>query len=106
FEFAPIGLSIAITGILYLTTIGRRFIPDRGGKDLVREYHIKEYLTEITIPAGSQLVGKTIRESGLRASFDLNVLGIVREGRQLLFPNQQGSFKRMTSFCWRVNWKI
>jgi len=93
FEFAPIGLSIAITGILYLTAIGRRFIPDRGGKDLVREYHIKEYLTEITIPAGSQLVGKTIRGSGLRASFDLNVLGIVREGKQLLFPNQQELFQ-------------
>lgn len=93
FEFAPIGLAIAVSGILYLTTIGRRFIPDRVGEDLVKDYHIKEYLTEITVPAGSQLVGKTIRESGLRALFDVNLLGIVREGRHLLFPHQQERFR-------------
>lgn len=93
FEFLPIGLSVAVIGILYLTLIGRRFIPDREGRDLVRDYHIKEFLTEIMVPPTSVLVGKAIRECDLRARFDVNILGIVREGRHLLFPSQEQRFR-------------
>lgn len=92
FEFAPIGLSIAVVGILYLA-LSRRLIPDRGGPDLVKEYHLKEYLTEINISSQSALAGKTLRESALQDRFDVNILGIVREGRHLLFPQQDERFR-------------
>ena len=39
-EFAPIGLSLAVVGIVYLTVVGRRLIPDRVGEDLVKESHL------------------------------------------------------------------
>ena len=93
FEFTPIGLSIAVVGILYLTLIGRKFIPDRVGADLVNEYHLKEYLTEITIAPSSALVGQTLRQGDLQDRFDVNILAIMREGRHLLFPHQEERFQ-------------
>lgn len=93
FEFAPIGLSIAAAGILYLTLVGRKLIPDRVGEDLVRDYHLKEYLTEITVSPSSLLVGQSLRQSDLQDRFDVNILAIMREGRRLLFPQQEERFQ-------------
>jgi di/tricarboxylate transporter len=93
FEFLPIGLSIALIGIVYMTTIGRKLIPDRVGEDLVKDYHLKEYLTEITVSPSSALAGQTLRESDLQDRFDVNILGIMRQGRHLLFPHQEERFQ-------------
>src|SRR5882672_4905268 len=93
FEFVPIGLSIAVAGILYMTLVGRKLIPDRVGEDLVKDYHLKEYLTEITIAPSSALVGQTLRQGDLQDRFDVNILAIMREGRHLLFPHQEERFQ-------------
>jgi len=93
FEFLPIGLSIALIGIVYMTTIGRKLIPDRVGEDLVKDYHLKEYLTEITVSPSSALAGQTLRESDLQDRFDVTILGIMRQGRHLLFPHQEERFQ-------------
>src|SRR5262245_5883909 len=93
FEFLPIGLSIALIGIVYMTTIGRKLIPDRVGEDLVKDYHLKEYLTEITISPSSALAGQALRESALQDRFDVTILGIMRQGRHLLFPHQEERFQ-------------
>ncbi|MEW5976967.1 MAG: SLC13 family permease [Acidobacteriota bacterium] len=93
FEFAPIGLAIATTGVLYMTLFGRKLIPDRGGEDLVQEYHIKEYLTEIVVSPNSTIKDRSVEETGLRRRFDINVIGIVRQNRRLLFPDQDERFR-------------
>lgn len=66
FELTPVGLPIAVCGLVYLSTIGRRLLPDR--QDLLEyaQTHPREYSVELILRENCPLAGKSIRESGLR----------------------------------------
>ena len=63
FDFSPVGLAVALLGLLYLAVLGWRFIPrDRQGKAEARDlFRIKAYITEARVPDGSALIGTTAR---------------------------------------------
>jgi di/tricarboxylate transporter len=87
FEFSALGLLIFATGALYLTLIGRRLLPARRTEpEITESYKVKEYLTEVIVTEDSPLVGKTLIESRLSEQFDINVLGIIRDGERLSHP--------------------
>jgi di/tricarboxylate transporter len=87
FELAPVGIPIAIAGLLYMFLIGRRLIPDRVPPDeLTEEFGLRPFLTEVLILPNSPLVGKTLVESGLGQKLDLTVLRVVRSKRKHLAP--------------------
>ena len=87
FELAPVGLPVAIAGIIYILTIGRRFIPNRLGADeFDQPFGVRLYLTEVMILPGSPIAGKTLIESGLGSELDLNVLRIVRGKNRYFGP--------------------
>jgi di/tricarboxylate transporter len=89
FELAPVGIPIAIVGLLYLLTLGRRLIPEReSAADLMEEFGLGPYLTEVIVQPRSKLVGKTLVESGLGKELDLSVLRILR-GNERLAPSAQ-----------------
>jgi len=80
FEMAPVGIPIAVIGILYMMTLGRKLTPDRSNPaDLQEAFGIRDYLTEILVLPGSPFIGKTLAESGLGAAYELQVLRIIRE---------------------------
>ena len=84
FEFAPMGIVVLVTGVLYMVLIGRRLLPVREGA-LGREevYNIRDYVTEVRVSPESSLIGKTLLESRLGQDFDLTVLALQREnGKQ------------------------
>lgn len=66
FELAWVGVPIAVIGMIYLVTIGRRLLPDR--EDLLEhmESHRREYVIEMIVRDDCTLAGKNIREAGLR----------------------------------------
>ena len=83
FEMAPVGIPIAVVGLVYLLTVGKRLIPDRPGpRDLAEEFGLGPYLSEVVVQKGSKLVGKTLAESGFGRDLDLTVIRIVGEGRR------------------------
>lgn len=87
FELAPVGIPIAVAGLLYMWTIGRRLIPDRTpAKEANDDFGLRPYLTEIVILPDSSLIGKTLAESSLGRDLDLTVLEIVRNKNQYLMP--------------------
>jgi di/tricarboxylate transporter len=87
FELAPVGIPVAVLGILYMYFIGRRIIPDRiGGQEEDEEFGGRVYLTEVMILPESALIGKTLAESGLGQELDLTVVRIVREKTHYLAP--------------------
>ncbi|MFW6075292.1 MAG: SLC13 family permease, partial [Chloroflexota bacterium] len=47
-------------------------------------YQVERYLSEILIPEGSDLHGKTLAEAQLRQQFGVQVLGILRDGHRSL----------------------
>lgn len=88
FELAPVGIPIAVAGLLYMFFIGRRLIPERvSPEELTEEFGLQSFLTEIMILPGSPLAGKTLAESGLGQNLDLTVLRVVRAKRRYLTPH-------------------
>jgi len=81
FELTPVGLITAGFGLAYMLLVGRRLLPSVGGEEqFTKKYSIREYISEVLVLPSSRLVGKSLSESDLHAQFELNVLGIIREG--------------------------
>jgi di/tricarboxylate transporter len=84
FELTPVGLPIALVGIAYMFLI-RRFIPDRpAAADLIEQFGVRPYLSEIVIQPGSNLAGKTLSQANVAQQLGLTVLRIVRDNDRKL----------------------
>jgi di/tricarboxylate transporter len=86
FEFLPVGLALLAAGVAFFVLFGRRVLPARGKGELTRDYHVKEYLTEIALRQGCAFVGKRLDEVGVEEMADVTVLGIHRNKRDHLAP--------------------
>lgn len=92
FSFTWIGLPLLGVGVLYMTFMGRRLLPDRDPRkessatDLDGLYEMAAELRGLTIPTGSALAGKTLKESRLGHALGLNVVAVERAGDLVLAP--------------------
>ena len=61
FDFAPVGIGLAVVGIVFLT-FGWRLLPraERAGAAGDTQFSIEDYTTEARLPPKSPLVGKTV----------------------------------------------
>jgi len=90
FELTPVGIPIAVAGILYMLFIGRRLLPDRSTPDDLGQLGNRLYLTELVVLPNSPLIGKVLHESGLGHDLDLTVMRIMRkENRSLPIVNRR-----------------
>lgn len=85
FELTPVGLPILLIGLVYMSTIGQRLLPNRRAKDEKEENGLESnlYFTEITVPANSPLVGRSIDSSGLIDTLKLGMLALQRDDETL-----------------------
>jgi di/tricarboxylate transporter len=83
FEYTPIGLAIAISGIIFLMLSWRFILPDHPVGEI--EYK-REYVSEAVVLMSSPLTGKTIAESGLE-KMDLLVVSILRHKEEIPSPS-------------------
>ena len=89
FELAPVGIPIAVVGLLYMFFIGRRLIPDRTHPgDLIGDFGIRPYLSELIILPSSTFIGKTLEEAALGRDLDLTIVQIIREKKEVLLPRR------------------
>ena len=86
FSFSGIGLGVWLVGSLVMALLADRFLPDRGRDDdnLVGGL-ASGYLTEVMVPAGSELIGQSLHGSRLQRRFDLDVLELHR-GQERFTP--------------------
>jgi di/tricarboxylate transporter len=90
FDFLPTGFLVLGAGVLYMMLVGRRLIPDRiPPGNLSQEYHVRDYLTEVQITAGSQLIGKRIKETDLGSEYDLDVVYVNTHQASLVSPSSE-----------------
>ena len=80
FDPALVGLPIAVVGIIYLLTIGRKLLPNRKSGFASFE-NTREYTIEMMIPTDSNLIGKSIDGAGLRQLPGLFLVEIIRNDR-------------------------
>lgn len=99
-DFAPVGLPVVLVGILYMALVGRRLLPQQThseeikslpplvnghrGRDLTDVYRLDERLFRARIPLGSFLHSKPLARSTFREQYNLNVVGLERNGQRLL----------------------
>lgn len=86
FDFTPLGAIIFAAGILYMVLIGRHLLPKNESLEKASLSRLREYISEIRIPAESSLVGKTLNQSQLGAQYDLSVLSILRRDKVKVLP--------------------
>jgi len=87
FELTPVGLIIALVGIVYLLTIGKKLTPDRPyAEEFSLEAGVRNYLTEVTIPVDSDLAGKSLKQAALGRDLDLTVVRISKNKKNFLIP--------------------
>jgi di/tricarboxylate transporter len=80
FEISGPGAIYGVVGILYLYFIGRRFLPDWPTlSDTLIDVSQRKFLTDVLVPQGSPLIGKTLWEAGLTRSRGVMVIDLIRE---------------------------
>jgi len=91
FAFAPVGLSIATVGIVYLAFIGWRFLPKRevGEGQQASLAVASEYMMELKIPKDNPYVDRSLfRVLQLCEGEGIQILSIIRDHRRILAPTQ------------------
>ena len=86
FSFAPVGLVVAIVGVLFVSFIGWRLVPvERGKHDTLLELgDFQDYISNANVPEASSAVGKTLKNlEPFAEESDVNILGLVRRGKRL-----------------------
>jgi di/tricarboxylate transporter len=88
FDFTPMGVLILLCGVVYMVLIGRHLLPNHPEVDLAENFPARAYLSEIQVLPGSPLVNKTLIESRLGEAYDINIVGIVRNGETRFAPRR------------------
>lgn len=87
FDFSPVGITVAITGVTFLALIGWRIVPtrERAGVDT---FNTGAYLTEARLSADSKANGMTLREAEAELSdADAQIISLVRNEIRLVAPH-------------------
>jgi len=85
FDFAPVGLCVALAGIVFVALIGWRLIPKHERATRIRSSDDTEnFVVEAQVREGSKSIGIRVTDlSPLATEHDISVLGLVRRGRRL-----------------------
>jgi di/tricarboxylate transporter len=87
FDFAPIGVAVAVLGIAAIAVIGWRLVPARKAAS-ASEFDAGAYMTEVRVGGKSKAIGLTLRafEREIESS-DAQVVALVRNEVRLLAPH-------------------
>nr|WP_100547509.1 MULTISPECIES: SLC13 family permease [unclassified Pseudomonas] len=87
FDFSPVGVAVALAGVLFITLLGWRLVPKREVGNAA-SFDTGHYLTEARVKEGGKAQGKTLREiEQLLEEADAQVVAMVRNKLRLTAPN-------------------
>jgi di/tricarboxylate transporter len=78
FELAPVGIPIAIVGLLYMWTIGVRLIPQRDDQKAEEKIGERKYRADVLVVDDGALVGKSLASAKITADAGLAAVKLVR----------------------------
>lgn len=88
FEITGAGLILAAAGMAYLLTIGKHLLPARDTLSRqLRPDLERTFMSELLVPAGSPVIGKSIGEANLNGGSGLQVLQVSRADAQISRPD-------------------
>ncbi len=81
FDFAMVGLPIAVAGVCFMTFVGWRLIPSRRASVAMGDtLDIEDYMTEVRAPYNSRCVGMLVRDLEDLTEENVAIVGLVRRG--------------------------
>ncbi|HPF21968.1 MAG: SLC13 family permease [Hyphomonas sp.] len=84
FEITAAGSIMAVVGAIYMAVAGPLLLPARESlAGLLPDASKRRFIAQILIPIDSELVGRTIAETGFTASKGFTVIDVFREGLSL-----------------------
>jgi di/tricarboxylate transporter len=87
FDFSPVGVVVALTGVVFIALVGWRLVPRREVAGAA-SFDTGTYITEARVKDGANAVGKSLREvEQLLEEADAQVVGMVRNKLRLSAPN-------------------
>lgn len=89
FEISMPGMIMAIVGIIFLSTIGRKLLPERElmETELLDAAARMRFTAEALIPANSPLIGKTLNELQFTETEDYEIIDLVRNNEGNVLPS-------------------
>jgi di/tricarboxylate transporter len=89
FDFTPVGLGVAVAGLVFISLVGWRLTPRREAQSAPDElFEIEDYISEVIVPEGAKTVGRTIFHltSAMEKKTEATVVGLVRGERHIAAP--------------------
>lgn len=89
FDFAPVGLGVAIAGVVFIALVGWRLTPRREGAEESGDlFEIEGYISEVRVPEAGKIVGHTLSKVAydLGKDTDAVVVGLVRGEEHIPAP--------------------
>ncbi len=93
FDFAPVGAAVAVAGVLFVSLLGWRLVPERAPKG-VEAFDTGVYLVEALVKEGSSAIGKTLRQADDTLGDSAQIVGLFRGGTRLNAPNPRRLIQR------------
>jgi di/tricarboxylate transporter len=78
FELAPVGIPIAIVGLLYVWMIGTRLLPEREDQKAQEEIGERLYQADVMVEEDGPLVGKSLADAKLTDGAGFEVVKVLR----------------------------
>ncbi|HSP26681.1 MAG TPA: SLC13 family permease, partial [Saliniramus sp.] len=89
FDFLPVGLAVAVAGVVFLALAARRLVPVRS-RGTGQNFDIGAYLTEARVTERGKAVGLTLREVEVELEgADAQVVGLVRDNSRIPAPHPE-----------------
>lgn len=94
FDFAPVGIGLAVVGLLFIVLIGWRLVPKRNAQgDESNKFNIDDYITEVKIIENSKLKDEPHHQVHEFTKGNIQVLNIIRDRQMTYAPGRNYIFK-------------
>ncbi len=89
FDFTPVGLAVAVSGVIFVVLVGRWLVPVRKQAG-IEGFESGAYLTEARVPEGSKAVDLTLLKLEQQlGETEAQIVCLVHKGMRLTAPNPQ-----------------
>jgi len=89
FDFTPVGLAVAVTGVAFVLLFGRFFLPRRAAQSESDDpFQIDDYITEVRVTDDSAWVGQTVAQIEDQDDGPV-IVALVRDGEREPAPSRR-----------------
>ena len=102
FAVTPVGIALLVAAILYFLIFGKVVLPQSSGdsrqelteqEKLIEAFSLPQNIQYFSVPSHSNLVGKSVEESGIWSHYQINILALSDEKEVDYAPWRETGFK-------------